>query len=394
MRSCGTESVLDGHHRRAVHGHLLTHWSYRMTRHLLTTWSGIRPPRSLFMVVLAVVLVMGQSTISAQPASTPRAGQQPPRQPTASPAADSDEDIQIGLSLDDLEAGKYRNLQRVDDPHRILTLEQRVELADDAQRLTNHGLPTIIVLRESTAPRALSQDDADKLRLDRGVESSPGADDGMVMLVTINPSFPRSSSIVFSFGENALPKGGLTRASVEDVYERAMLPRLQRNRLYSALRVGIRQIIYLETYIPEARPPLTSSQQTLREAVDLLGPLVLVGSAAGFLLTGRSLPRSQSFAGKRRSMFVRTALIVGLGAVLLFGLAVIARSTIGVASAVLVTLLIVSQAAIERLAASAAPAGIRSVSLPYRRAFAPSRRSAVRRTMPARYSQGLRGRSR
>jgi uncharacterized membrane protein YgcG len=374
-----------------------------MTRKLLTIRFGIRPPHFLLMVVLVVALALVQSASFAQPASTPPAGQplSPKPAATPAPAADPDEaitatgnpneDIQIGLSLDDFKSGKYENLQRVDDPQKILKLDQRIELADDAQRLTDHALPTIIVLRESTAPREESQAYADRLRIDRGVESSKGADDGMVMLVTFNPYFPRSSSIVFSFGQNALPKGGLTVASAEDVYQRAMLPRLKKNRLYNAIHVGIRQIIYLETYIPEAQPPLTDPERKLRGAVNVLGPLVLVGSAAGFVLTGRSPSRSRSSASRRRSVFVRTALIVGLGAALLFGLAVIAKSTIGVASAALVVLLLLSQPLIQRRPAGVAPAGVRLVSLPYRRTFVPARRLATRRTVPARYSRRSRG---
>ncbi|MDQ3541873.1 MAG: hypothetical protein M3440_14425, partial [Chloroflexota bacterium] len=196
----------------------------------------------------------------------------------------------------------------------------------------------------------------------------------------IDPASPRSGSVVLSFGRNALPKGGLTAASVEDIYERVMAPRLERNKLYSALHVGIREILYFETYIPEARPPMTDSERTVRGAVNLLGPLTLIGGAAGFVVTGRSRSRSGTSGNTRSSAFVRTAAIVGIGALCLFFAAVVARSTIGVASAALLGLLIWTQFLIDRLPRGSARTGIRSLSLPYRRMFRPVRRSRVIRT--------------
>lgn len=377
-----------------------------MTLNPPTTRFRAQRPRFLLFGLVLVMLALAHAPASAQPVSTPEAGETvTPRDRAASPVpapdpdrqpnrtGDPGDDKQIGISLDDLDTGAYRYLYRVEDPQRILELKQRIELAEDAQRLTNHGLPTIIVLRESTEARDQSRATADQIREDRGVESSGGANDGMVMLVTIDPASPRSGSVVLSFGQNALPKGGLTAASVEDVYERVMSPRLRRSKLYSALHVGIREIIYLETYIPEAQPPLTDSERTVRRAVNVLGPLALVGSAAGFVLTGRSRTRSGASRTRRASAFARTAGIVGLGALCLFFAAAVARSTIGVAAAALLGLLIWTQLLIERLPDGSMRSGIRSLSLPYRRTFRPRQRSRASRTTANRFRLRSRGKA-
>lgn len=363
-----------------------------MTWNVLTIRFSIQRSRLLVFGIVAVMLSLAQGSVLAQEVSTPQAGQQAPpsdsspsptpavdrgsdRQPNAT--GDGDDGRQTGISLDDSKSKAYRSLHRLEDPQRILRLDQRADLAEDAQRLTKHGLPTIIVIRESTEAHHQSQALADHLRSDRGVESSDGADDGMVMLVTIDPDSPRSGSVVLSFGRNTLPKGGLTAASADDVRDRVMVPRLKRNKLYSALHVGIREIIYLETYIPEAQPPLTDTQRTTREAVNAVGSLALVGGVAGFVLMGRSPSQRGASRIMRRSPFVRTALIVGGGAVFLFVLAVVARSTIGVISAFLLAFLVWTQLLIERLSRGSAQSGIRSVSLPYRRTFRPARRHAA-----------------
>lgn len=320
---------------------------------------------------------------SAPPASDtlPTPAPDPDRQSTAS--GDPDESRQIGRAFDEVDTEKYRNLHRVVDPGRILKLDQRIELADDAQRLTTHGLPTRVLLTEGTASREESQATADQLRVAHKVESSKGADDGMFMLVTVDPESPRSGTVVLSFGRNALPKGGLTVETVEDIYERTILPRLKRNRLYSALHVGIRRMIYLETYIPDAPAPLTESQRTLRSAVNVLGPLAFLGSAVGLVVSDRASTRSRVSRGRHPTMpagrLARTALFAGLGAVLLFFAAVVGRSTIGVASALLVGLLVWTQLVIRGLPRQSAPPGTRMLSLPYRRGFMPIRQSSVRR---------------
>ncbi|HEV2065910.1 MAG TPA: hypothetical protein VGR08_03670 [Thermomicrobiales bacterium] len=334
---------------------------------------------------------MSSSTSLAQEDSTPQSAAptsgatptpvpDPGRKPTAS--GDPGESRQIGKAFDEVDTEKYRNLHRVDDPERILKLDQRIELADDAQRLTNHGLPTRVVIREGTASREESQATADQLRDEQNVESSEGVDDGMIMLVTVDPESSRSGMVVLSFGRNALPKGGLTAESVEEVYERTILPRLKRQRMYSALHVGIRRIIYLETYIPEAQPPLTESQKTARGAVNVLGPLAFLASAAGFVLSGRTSTRSRVSAGQRASdaagVLAQTALLIGLGAVLLFVAAVVARSTIGVTSALLVGLLVWTQLLIRGLPRQSARPGMRTLTLPYRRVFRPARRPSAR----------------
>lgn len=340
------------------------------------------------LVILGLVLVMlavshgSIGSIAAQPVSSPAAGQQTPPGPGQQPNATGDpgDNTQIGISIDDPDSDAFRYLFRVDDPQRILKLDQRIELANDAQRLTNHGIPTIVVVRESAETRDQSQAVAGALRIDRGVESRGGADDGMVMLVTTDPASPRSGSVVLSFGRNALPKGGLTADSAESVYERVIAPRLARGRLYSALHVGIREIIYLETYIPKARPPMTDSERIALRTVNVLGPLALAGSAAGFVFIGRTLSVSGVAAARRRSGFRRIAVIVGLGTVCLFVAAVGARSAIGVASVVLLVSLLWTQYLIERSSRNSAPAGVRSLTLSYRRTFRPARHGPAART--------------
>lgn len=375
-----------------------------MTWTLTTTSIQRQQSRLIVVGLVLIMLAMAHGSSAAQPVSSPSPGQEltpadvppsPPSAPDQQPNAtgDPDDNIQIGISLDDLDSGSYRHLYRVDDPERMLKLDQRIELADDAQRLTNHGMPTIVILRLSAEARDQSQITADQLRIDRGVESRGGADDGMVMLVTIDPASPRSGSVVLSFGRNALPKGGLTSASVEDIYDRVIDPRLARSRLYSALHVGIREIIYLETYIPEARPPMSDTQRLARRMIDILGPLVLVGSAAGFMFMSPS-PSSGVTGTTRRSTFVRTAVVVGLGTVCLFVAAVVARSSIGIGSVVLLALLVWTQYLIARSPRGSADTGVRSVTLPYRRTFRPVRQSRMSPAIAGRARLNPRGRGR
>lgn len=325
--------------------------------------------------VLAIALAL--TTTVAQPAGTPSAMPQAPQSGATGSAAaasdpdqaqtasgDADADRQIGISFDESDQDERRNLHRVDDALDVLDLDERIELADDAQRLTNHGLPTIVVIREAAESREQSRAVAEQLRVERGVASRQGADDGLLMLVTIAPESPRSTSVVLSFGANALPKGGLTVDTAGAIHDDVMVPRLERGRLYSALHVGIRRIIYLETYLPDAQEPLSDPARMLQGAVNVIGPLALVGSAAGFVVSGRR-PRRRGGMGT----FTRTASLVGLGAICLFIASVIGRSAIGVAATALIALLIWTQYLIGRSSGEPVPPGSRRISLPPRRRF-------------------------
>lgn len=181
----------------------------------------------------------------------------------------------------------------VDDPDGVLTEEQASELADDAHRLTTHGIPALFIIRESSRSREESVLDGDALRRDRSIETAPGADDGILFLVT-QPTAAGGSRgsrqtmfLTISVGAQTLPQGGLNAASLQDVHDKFIRPRLRFGLVGDALRVGIRKIIYLETYYPDPPPPLSTLKTNVRATLSVVAPILSVASLGSVLAAWR-----------------------------------------------------------------------------------------------------------
>ena len=244
--------------------------------------------------------------------------------------------------------------------------QDRERLAiNDTYRLYLHGIPTQVV----TEYAAFSQNQADararELRITNGIESSRGANDGLLLYAAVNPRNRDSFVISISVGGAALPINGLTPGSLEDVHNNAIAPQLDAGRPARAIVYGLREIIYLEQYVPPAVTPVTGWHAGVRRALDILGPIIaLMGSVWMFRrraegsLAARSVLVSLAAGG---SIVIGTTL-----------LAIPSQSTIGVYSALVLGVVLVWQAividtrnsspAISRMTVTPRVPGSRTVS--------------------------------
>lgn len=215
---------------------------------------------------------------------------------------------------DDDELSEFMHL--VEDPNKLLSKQQASIIAEDAHRLTVHGIPTMVVLRESTQNQEVSAVVAENLRVEKRLETAPGADDGILFLVTRNvgsrkPGAPRQSTfLTISHGAHVFPQGGLNESSLQEIHQRFIRPRLRFGLVSDALRVGLRKIIYLETYYPDPSPPLTSLQTTTRATLNVVAPaasVVGIASVAWSWWSHRRRSRGRSTREKRRYTLVIVA---------------------------------------------------------------------------------------
>lgn len=70
------------------------------------------------------------------------------------------------------------------------------------------------------------------------IESSPGADDGFLMLVII-PEDQSLSSAIIQPDEDALPLNGLTRGNIDEVIATHVLPSFENNEVSQGIRTGL-----------------------------------------------------------------------------------------------------------------------------------------------------------
>lgn len=211
---------------------------------------------------------------------------------------------------DDEERSEFMHL--IEDPNGVLAESHASVLAEDAHRLTVHGIPTMIILRESDESADESARFADRLRAEKHLETAPGADDGILFLLTQEAGTSKQSMfLTISVGTRTLPKGGLNDASLQDVFQRSMLPRMRFGLIAEALRVGIRKIIYLETYYPDPLPPLTSLQRDTRTILTVGAPALSLAAIVSVIAAWRSVRRGSR--SRRRSERCRYAMGIGIG---------------------------------------------------------------------------------
>lgn len=239
-------------------------------------------------------------------------------------------------------AGGRRTLldRTVYDPYRLLTSEQREAIENDANRLERSGVPILVYVRISEASDEQTREFADRLLDEWSVESSPGADDGMVVLVSMGVAERRSGELTIRTGANALPEHGLSTATVARIADDEMAPRLDRGQIYSALQTGLRSFLYLVFYFPEPAEPPSESERQLAGILSWLAPSL--GSIALLSLIG-SWFIQHTRRGLRRPWNRRWLIAAfGLAYCVVFAvLSVYAESRIGVAMVVLVALALV-----------------------------------------------------
>lgn len=230
------------------------------------------------------------------------------------------------------------------DPYRILTSDQATSLAGDAGRLKGAGLPTLVYIRISLNNQAQSQQFATSLVEKPGmVESSNGAQDGLVVLVSIPPGAPQKGNIAIAYGKNALPVNGLDAATIQQIDDRGMIPRMAQGDVFQALQFGLRQFNYVVAYTPYAVPRLSSTARTIGGWLSIGAPL-LAGLTILLLVASVGARRRRPAGAGWRRWLARwwPGVLAGAFWAIFIPLSVYARSRIGVfaAAAVIAALLV------------------------------------------------------
>ena len=200
----------------------------------------------------------------------------------------------------------------------ILDEGQEQSAINDAYRLNLYGIPTQVV----TEPVALNQDQADtradELRVMEGIESAPWADDGLLVYVSVDPYDQGNVVMSISTGVQTLPRNGLDAETLDGIRDRIVTEQLAQDHPARAIVYSLREMIYLEQYVPPLPPVITGWRVGLNSMIDVLAPALSVAGIA-WLIRGRN----------------HRVAVIGSGtlSVVLIVLAVAARSSPGVLSA-------------------------------------------------------------
>ncbi len=191
----------------------------------------------------------------------------------------------------------------------ILTAAQEKSIQTDIIRASGLGVDMLVYTRMSGDSAEESQAFADRLNTEWDVESSDGANDGLVYLVTVNPVDPGTNSLVISAGEAALPIRQLDEAALQRILEADIVPEVEDGQFNTAIQFGIRRVLNAMEYSPPNPEPLSPAQQALRTAANILGVTLLQLSVLGFFVV--------AIVRERRFTVSPTAGSLGLYAILL-----------------------------------------------------------------------------
>ena len=211
----------------------------------------------------------------------------------------------------------------VNDHAGVLDENQERSAINDTYRLNVDGIPTQVVTENVELNQAQANARAEELRISHGIESAPGADDGVLLYLAVDPGDRRSMTMALSAGANALPVNGLTATTLQETLDDIGYHQIAEGKPARAIVYSLREMIYLEQYVPPAVEPVTGFAKTLQAVLMIVAPLAAIGGIAWMF---RSL-KSSAALGKPEPLTLIACGLIALGIVLL---SIPSHSTIGV----------------------------------------------------------------
>ncbi len=175
-------------------------------------------------------------------------------------------------------------------PPTIFAPEQRDSIAGVVNEARLFGVPLVVRVIQAPTPLGLLSEAgaiagaapsaqeitkrmAEEWLATEGVETSPGAEDGILLLVVIPEDNHQLTTAAFATGDNALPLNGLTQDRLHRVITTIMPPRFADNTIAAGIHSGIAHLSYDNLFAVPARLQPTEQQGRLRDLTNS----VLVG---------------------------------------------------------------------------------------------------------------------
>jgi len=163
--------------------------------------------------------------------------------------------------------------QHVYDRAGILTASEVADLERRAVAVESAGAPTIIYLRLQNASAAGTQNDAANLMSAWDLQSAPGARDGLVIFLNLNPTDPRHGQVAIYVGER-LKNGNLPQYEINRIVNQVILPPLRQGQLAGGIGAGLDAASHSLIAGPTPPPPPSVFQRFARWIA--AGPFSLV----------------------------------------------------------------------------------------------------------------------
>jgi hypothetical protein len=154
--------------------------------------------------------------------------------------------------------------------------EQERAAIDDAWRLNMLGIPTQVVTELEESTPELARQRADRLRIEDGIESAPGADDGMVIYAAVHPANRSIVHIAVATGAGTLPSGGLAGDELAAIVSTIVVPQMVAGDPPLAIVHSMREMIYQQVFTPPPGSTPKGSRAALQGIIPWLAPALAI----------------------------------------------------------------------------------------------------------------------
>ena len=154
-------------------------------------------------------------------------------------------------------------------------------LQRDADLAQRSGVPVMFAIIEGDGTSAGSaQRFADEYRAEHGVETTAGADDGIVFLVHWVPGNPAQSTVVYSAGSHAFETTGLNDTTIQAYIDDVVTPMLHNGQLFDASAYLMRYTRQTSLYVPPPVPEVRGFALGVKRILVVAAPIATAALAA------------------------------------------------------------------------------------------------------------------
>jgi uncharacterized membrane protein YgcG len=134
------------------------------------------------------------------------------------------------------------------------------------------------------AQQQVTQRLADEWLANEQIETSEGAEDGILLLVVIPQDDHTKTTAAYATGPNALPQNGLTRERLDRIVTDVMHPYFADNRIGAGIMEGTATLNYENLFVTSPRLDVEEPRQSLQTVTNF--PLAALTIASALVLTG------------------------------------------------------------------------------------------------------------
>ncbi len=178
--------------------------------------------------------------------------------------------------------------QHVYDRAGVLTTEEKADLERRAGEVERVGAPVVVYLQARKANYQQTEQDAADLMEAWDIQSAPGAHDGLVIFLNLNPGDLKHGQFSIFAGAKHFQNGDLPESELKSISDQAVLPKLRSGDIAGGISAALDAAAQSLTSGPPPPTPLSPFEQAAADASS--GPLSLLNVIAILLAALLALP--------------------------------------------------------------------------------------------------------